>query len=82
MMTTITITPELIARLGSLDKRIEFRDQLGRLVGLYFPAEPKYVNPIDGSPFTEEEIQRMADQPIEELEGEPLEDILKRLGRS
>ncbi len=80
-MTTVTVTPDLIQRLGSLSEKIEFRDQTGQLVGLYVPAEPAYVNPTDGSPFTEEEIQRMADQPIEELDGEPLEEILKRLGR-
>lgn len=81
-MTTITVTPDLVERLGNLGQRIEFRDQKGQLLGLYLPADPTYVNPIDGSSFTEEEIQRMANQPIEELDGEPLEEILKRLGRS
>ena len=80
-MTTVTVTPDLIQRLGSLAEKIEFRAQNGQLVGLYVPVESAYVNPIDGSPFTEDEIRRMADQPIAELDGEPLEEILKRLGR-
>lgn len=80
-MTTITITPDLIERLGDFSKRIEFRDQQGHLIGEYYPIRrsQEYVNPIDGSPFTEEEIQRMAEQPIEELTGRPLEEILKEL---
>lgn len=83
-MTTITVTPDLIQRLGKLDQRIEFRDEGGRLIGEYHPAQTstEYVNPIDGSPLTEEEVQKLAEEPFENLRGRPLEEILRDLGTS
>lgn len=80
-MTTITVTPDLIQRLGDLSKRIEFRDQQGGLVGAYYPVRksPDYVNPIDGSPCTEEEVRKLAELPIDELHGQTLDEILQEL---
>jgi hypothetical protein len=79
MMTTITITRDLVKQLGSFAERIEFRDDRGQLVGCYLPAEPRYVNPIDGSPLTEEELQELAEQPLDGIEGRQLEEILRDL---
>lgn len=80
-MTTITITPDLIERLGDFSQRIEFRDRQGRLVGEYHPVRrsQEYVNPIDGSPCTEEEVRRLAELPIAELQGQTLDEILREL---
>ena len=80
-MTTITVTPELIERLADLSQRIEFRDAQGRLVGAYHPAGQSgaFRNPIDGSPYTEKEVQRLSELPLDELTGRPLADILADL---
>jgi hypothetical protein len=83
-MTTITAPPELIQRLGRLDEKFEFRDAQGRLAGGCFsvPSRQEYVDPIDGVPFTEDEVRQMAEMPIEELTGRPSDEILKAFGAS
>lgn len=80
-MTTITVTPDLIERLGNLSEKIEFRDPQGRLVGEYYPASlsGKFVNPIDGSPRTEEELRKLSELDLQELQGRPLKEILRDL---
>lgn len=78
-MTTITAPPELIQRLRWLDEKFEFRDAQGRLAGACFsvPSRQEYVDPIEGVPFTENEVRQIAAMPIQELTGRPSDEILK-----
>lgn len=76
-MTYITVDQSLREKLKNLEERIEFRDENGRVLGYYAPA-----NGHDHSlyknveiPFTEEEIEQLRKQP----RGRPLADILPDL---
>jgi hypothetical protein len=43
---SITLDTSLIARLGHLDRELEFRDEEGKTLGFYSPAVPsRYVPP-------------------------------------
>ncbi len=79
-MTHVTLDPALLARLQSLDRPVEFRDESGRTVGYFHPLPGPGQGSQEGirSPFTDEELQRRRQQRT----GRPLADILKDLGRS
>ncbi len=78
-MTHVTLDRALLARLQSLDRPVEFRDESGRTVGYFHPL------PVPGrgsresmrSPFSDEELQRRRQQRT----GRTLADILKDLGQ-
>jgi len=77
-MTTITVTPELLKQLNGLNGPLEFRDEQGRLIAAYSPTDidEEYINPIDGSPFREEEVRRLSERSLEGIQGRSLKDIL------
>jgi hypothetical protein len=78
-MNQITLDPDLKARLNGLNEKVEVRDETGRLVGVFLPAEAylKYLYATVEVPFTDEEIERM----WQDKEGTcSLAEIWRRLG--
>jgi hypothetical protein len=76
-MTKVTIDPTIRAKLFNLTEPLEFMDEDGQLLGYFSPksaqARPLYENVK--VPFSDEEVQRLKQQPP----GRPLADILAEL---
>jgi hypothetical protein len=78
-MSQITLDPNLEARLNGLNEKVEVRDEAGKLVGVFLPAEAylKYLYATVEVPFTDEEIERM----LQDREGAcTLAEIWRSLG--
>ena len=74
-MVRCTIDEATVAKLGSLDKRLEICDETGRLLGYFTPAtDPDLYDGVD-SPLSKEELIRRS----HEGGGRPLADILADL---
>jgi hypothetical protein len=78
-MSQIALDPSLKARLNGLNEKVELRDEAGKLVGVFLPADAylKYLYATVEIPFTDEEIQQM----WQDTEGTcTLAEIWSRLG--
>jgi len=78
-MSQVTIDSVLLARLNGLTERTEFRDESGRLLGHFVPAEKAELfvpPPEDRCPHTPEELDRRR----KENGGRTLREIWKELG--
>lgn len=79
-MTQIVVNKELQSRLEAASNFAALCDESGNTLGYYRPARKAggYRNPIDGSPFAEEEVQRR----LRERGGRPLAEMLQELRAS
>ena len=78
-MSQVTIDDALLARLNGLTEQLEFRDETGRLLGHFVPAEKEELfapPPQDRCPYTPEELDRMR----KETGGRPLRELWSELG--
>lgn len=77
-MTKITIDRRLADQLRATRDPVLLVDDAGQPAAVVHPEplEQAYVNPIDGSPFTEEELLRRA----RKSSGRPLSAIFADLG--
>jgi len=76
-MTQVTIDPGIRAQLRNLAEPLEILDEDGRVLGVFSPiSTPGRLRYEDVEvPFTNEEVQRLLQQPP----GRPLADILADL---
>jgi hypothetical protein len=70
-MTTVTLDRNMIERLLDLKEELKLCDEAGKTLGHFIP-EKKVV------PFSEEEL----DEFEKDLDGSPLADILRDLGKA
>ncbi|HEX5447515.1 MAG TPA: hypothetical protein VFW87_27110 [Pirellulales bacterium] len=73
-MTSLTLDAGTLSRLQNLGDFMEFRDEAGRVLGYFHPAEPA-SDPESArhrSPFSDEELRRRR----QERTGRPLAEIL------
>jgi hypothetical protein len=79
MMTTITVTPELLKQLKGLAGPLEFRDAEGHFLGAFQPSgeQPTYEQLMATCPYTEDELREIDRQPRDV--GRPLSEILEDL---
>jgi len=75
-MTAITFDEATLAKLKPLRGRVEVRDETGRIIGFYHPANPAAPT-APKSPYSEEELRRRQAEPG----GATLSEVLKRLGQ-
>jgi hypothetical protein len=68
MMTTVTVTPDLLKQLKGLTGPLEFRDANGRLLGAFQPSGEKltYDQMMATCPYTEEELNTRSEAAPEE----------------
>jgi hypothetical protein len=59
-MTEVTLDATAIAQLGNAQEQLKLRDQSGRFVGYFLPAQQRSDQVIFGvkSPYSREEVER------------------------
>jgi hypothetical protein len=76
-MTRVTIDADTVAKLKSVREMVELRDENGRVVGHFLPGPPRDERGRIIVPFSDEELDEMAQQ----KGGRPLKDILADFSR-
>lgn len=75
-MTSLTLDTGMVSRLQNLGEFMEFRDESGRLLGYFHPAEPTSSAPASAcpSPFSDDELRQRQQQRC----GKPLAEVLAK----
>jgi hypothetical protein len=73
-MTRVVLDANTLARLRDSSDLIEVRDELGKVVGYYYPIRGGAAT-ATRSPYSREELERLRQQRT----GRPLDEILKGL---
>lgn len=76
-MSSITVDQETQAKLANFKHDVEIRDEAGRLLGLFTPAEELFTYNGISAPITKEEVDRRS----KEGGGRSLREILSDLER-
>jgi hypothetical protein len=76
-MTKVTIDADTVAKLKDVREMVELRDETGKVVGHFLPGPPRDEHGKIIVPFSEEELDEMAEQ----KGGRPLKDILADLSK-
>lgn len=77
-MNIIVVDHETKAKLGGASADVEVRDDSGRLLGYFFPADSRSLYDQIEIPISDEELDRIS----KEGGGRPLREILADLERS
>jgi hypothetical protein len=80
-MSHITADEALKARLDGLTKPLEVRDESGRVIGQFVPADARVIVLLasDNCPYSDEELREMYD---DRRPGMPLKEFWKSLGQA
>jgi hypothetical protein len=77
-MSEVTIDSALVARLAALSEATTLRDESGRVLGVFVPADAATLWPsTDECPYTRDELDRFRN----EKGGKRLSEIWKSLGQ-
>ncbi len=79
-MTKMIVEESLRTKLSKVEEEVEFCDESGNLLGIFYPFGKGNFSPPPGfeSPISDEELERRR----KETGGRTLAEIWKRLGRS
>jgi hypothetical protein len=77
MTKSLTVDQSTIAKLGNLGESLELRDEAGRTLGYFTPAQERSSYAGVEPPANEVELQRREQEEV----GRPLQEILADLGK-
>ena len=78
-MTKMIIEESLRKKLSQVEEEVEFCDESGKLLGIFYPfGKPFSLPPGMECPISEEELEKRRQEPG----GRTLKEIWARLGRS